>query len=188
MAQTASQPLLSVAEYLRGEQLSELRHEYVAGQVYAMAGASDVHGLLAGNLFAALRPHLRGGPCQLFVADMKVRLQVAGEDIFYYPDLVLSCDSEDRERYWRSRPCLLVEVLSEASERIDRREKFLAYTTLPSLQEYLLIAQDRQEVTIYRRCADWHGEVLRQGELRLDCLGGLSLPLAVIYEEVVFPG
>lgn len=188
MAQTASQPLLSVAEYLRGEQLSELRHEYVAGQVYAMAGASDVHGLLAGNLFAALRPHLRGGPCQLFVADMKVRLQVAGEDIFYYPDLVLSCDSEDRERYWRSRPCLLVEVLSEASERIDRREKFLAYTTLPSLQEYLLIAQDRQEVTIYRRRADWHGEVLRQGELRLDCLGGLSLPLAVIYEEVVVPG
>ncbi|MHB1531617.1 Uma2 family endonuclease [Acidithiobacillus sp.] len=119
---------------------------------------------------------------------MKVRLQVAGEDIFYYPDLVLSCDSEDRERYWRSRPCLLVEVLSEASERIDRREKFLAYTTLPSLQEYLLIAQDRQEVTIYRRRADWHGEVLRQGELRLDYLGELSLPLAVIYEEVVFPG
>ncbi|MHB1531616.1 Uma2 family endonuclease [Acidithiobacillus sp.] len=85
MAQTASQPTLSVAEYLRGEQLSELRHEYVAGQVYAMAGASDVHGLLAGNLFAALRPHLRGGPCQLFCGRYEGAAAGGGRGYFLLP-------------------------------------------------------------------------------------------------------
>jgi Uma2 family endonuclease len=84
------------------------------------------------------------------MADMKVYLKIAGEDVFYYPDLLVSCDPEDNEKYYRTRPCLIVEVLSPTTERIDRREKFMAYTSLPSLQEYILIAQDRQAV-IYMR-------------------------------------
>lgn len=86
---------LSVDDYLEGERQSEVRHEYIGGEVYGMVGASDRHNLIAGNLFAVLRPLVRGTPCQLFMADMKVHLSVAGEDAFYYPDLMLACDPTD---------------------------------------------------------------------------------------------
>ncbi|MFP4061725.1 MAG: Uma2 family endonuclease [Halochromatium sp.] len=176
-------PRLSVEAYLAGEEGSELRHEYIDGQLYAMTGASDRHGLIVSNLVAGLRPLIRGRGCQLFANDMKVRLRIAGQDIFYYPDLLLSCAADDREAYFRTKPCVIVEVLSESTERIDRREKFLAYTTLPSLQDYLLVSQTRREVWHYRRSQDWAAEVLSDGELRLDCLG-IGLPLDLIYEEI----
>jgi Uma2 family endonuclease len=146
---------VSAEDYLRGELHSEVRHEFIDGQIYAMVGASRRHGLIALNLASLLRPRLRGTPCQLFVADMKVRLRIAGEEVFYYPDLVLSCDPEDREDYFVSRPCLIIEVLSEATERIDRREKMLAYQTIPTFNEYLLVAQDLPRVEVYRRRNDW---------------------------------
>jgi len=161
---------ISVQEYLEGEQLTDIRHEYINGQVYAMGGASDRHGLIAGNLFMSLRPQAREKKCQLFIADMKVRLQIGGQDIFYYPDLLLSCDASDRETYFRQCPCLIVEVLSESTERIDRREKMLAYQTLPSLQEYVLVAQDEKRVEIYRRRNKWSPDRVNQGQFHLDCL------------------
>jgi len=175
---------ISVEDYLAGERDGEVRHEYVAGQVYAMTGASRRHGLINGALFAALRPGARQRNCQLFANDMKVYVHHAGDDAFYYPDLVLTCDADDQEDYHVQHPCLIVEVLSEGTERIDRREKLLAYTALPSLREYLLVAQHRRQVDIYRRTeTDWVHETHTEGSLRLDCLEQ-DLALDSIYEDV----
>lgn len=175
---------VTIPEFLEGEQLSELRHEYIGGQVYAKGGASDRHGLIAGNLFMSLGPRARQKKCQLFIADMKVRLKISGQDIFYYPDLLLSCDPSDRETYFRQSPCLIVEVLSESTERIDRREKMLAYQTLPSLQEYVLVAQDERRVEIYRRRNEWSPDVIIQGNFYLDCLE-LEIAVEDVYVDVL---
>ena len=174
---------ISVNEYLEGEQLTEIRHEYIDGQVYAMGGASDRHGLIVMSIALSFGKRAREKQCQLFIADMKVRLNISGQDIFYYPDLLLSCDPADRETYFRQAPCLIVEVLSESTERIDRREKMLAYQTLPSLQEYVLVAQDDRQVEIYRRRNEWRPEIVNEGLFRLDCLD-LSISIDDVYEDV----
>lgn len=176
-------PLLSVEDYLAGERVSEVRHEYVGGRVYAMVGASRRHALIVGNLHAWLHPEVRRHGCQVFVNDMKVRLTVAGEDIFYYPDLMVTCDPRDRETYYCTRPCLIVEVLSESTERIDRREKLLAYRSLEYLETYVLVAQDRREVEVRHRNDGWTGHRLVEGAVDLGC-GGLSIDLARVYEGV----
>lgn len=114
---------------------------------------------------------------------MKVFLKISGQDIFYYPDLLLSCDPTDRESYFRQAPCLIIEVLSESTERIDRREKMLAYQTLPSLLEYVLVAQDDRRVEIYRRRNEWRPEIINEGTFHLDCLD-LSVMIEDVYEDV----
>lgn len=177
---------LSVEDYLRGEEGGELRHEYIGGEVYAMVGTSDRHNLIAGNLFALLRPHVRGTPCRLFMSDMKVRLHVASDDAFYYPDLMLACDPDDNATYYRTHPRLIVEVLSESTERIDRREKLLAYTSIDSLQEYLLLSQNRAEAELHRRVDGWRAHIVTAGDVRLQCLD-LTVPLSTIYEDVPMP-
>ncbi|MBV5305686.1 MAG: Uma2 family endonuclease [Desulfobulbaceae bacterium] len=174
---------ISVTEYLEGEQLSEIRHEFIDGQVYAMGGASDRHGLIVMATVLALGKRSRERQCQLFIADMKVRLKISGQDIFYYPDLLLSCDPTDRESYFRQAPCMIIEVLSESTERIDRREKMLAYQALPSLQEYVLVAQDYRQVEIYRRRNEWQPEIVNEGPFHLDCLD-LIVAIDEVYEDV----
>lgn len=174
---------ISVPDYLNGEEHSEIRHEFIDGQVYAMGGASDRHGLISMALSLLLGPKAREKKCQLFIADMKVRLTIGGKDIFYYPDLLLSCDATDRERHYRQRPCLIIEVLSEATERIDRREKMLAYQTLPSLQEYVLVAQDYTQIEIYRRSTDWQPQIHTEGAFTLECLD-LSATVADVYQDL----
>ncbi|WPD21228.1 MAG: Uma2 family endonuclease [Candidatus Electrothrix scaldis] len=182
-AQTVQEGV-SIQDYLAGEQQTEIRHEYINGTTHAMGGASATHNLISGNVFAVLHAAARNSSRQVFMADMKVYLQIAEEDIFYYPDLLVSCDPEDREEYYRTRPCLIVEVLSPSTERIDRREKFMAYTSLPSLQEYILIAQDRQAVTVFRRKNKWKPELFQSGEeFFSDCLE-CTLPLAEVYNGV----
>ncbi len=175
---------LSVEEYLAGEQRTEIRHEYINGRIHAMGGASAAHNLISGNLFILLRTAARSTPCQVFIADMKILLSIAGEDIFYYPDVLVSCDPDDREPYYRRNPCLIVEVLSPATERIDRREKFLAYTTLESLREYILVSQEHQAVTVFRSKNNWKPEIYGvEDTLSLDCLD-CALSLEEIYEEI----
>lgn len=174
---------LTVEEYLASERASEVRHEYVGGRRYAMVGASDRHNLITGNLFALLRAHTRGTPCQLFVSDLKLRLTRGAVEIFYYPDLMLCCDPEDRDAYYRRRPCLLVEVLSESTSLTDRREKLLAYTGIETLQAYLLVSQDRPEVTLHRHGDGWRERVVTEGDVPIDCLD-VRVPVHAIYEEV----
>jgi Uma2 family endonuclease len=151
--------LISIAEYLDGEQRSDIRHEYLAGRVYAMVGAGEKHNLIAGNLFFHLRAAARGKECGVFISDMKVR--VAQNDAFYYPDVMVTCDAQDTEPLHKHTPCLIVEVLSPATESIDRREKLTAYRMLPSLRYYLLASQNQRRVEIYRRDGDgkWHFEI-----------------------------
>lgn len=181
--------LLTVAEYLEGEQHSDVRHEYIGGLVYAMAGTSDEHSFIVGNLHAALHTHLRGKSCRLFMLEAKVRLQAADDDIFYYPDLMVACDPRDKDRFFKRFPRVLIEVLSESTERIDRREKFLSYTQIETLEEYILVAQDKMEVTLYRRVNQWHPEILKTGAQSLLLASiDFSIPLAAIYEGVNFAG
>ena len=177
--------LLSVEEYIEGEQHSEVRHEFIGGLVYAMAGASDEHNAICLNLASALLAHLRGKSCRVFMVDSKVRLLADADDIFYYPDLMVACDPRDKDRFFKRFPRVLVEVLSESTERIDRREKFLSYTQIETLEEYILVAQDKMEVTLYRRSNQWHPEILKTAAQSLPLASiDFSIPLTSIYEGV----
>lgn len=173
---------ISEEEYLQGEEVSARRHEYLDGLVYAMAGASDKHNLVAGDAFSLFNAQLPAD-CEVFMADMKVRIQLQRKAIFYYPDVVVSCAADDRARYFRAKPCLIIEVLSRATARQDRGEKFWNYQQIPSLQEYLLLAQDVQEATLFRRAAGWQPEAYREGNIPLASVG-LDIPLAALYRRV----
>lgn len=183
------QAFLPVADYLDGEQHSPIRHEYLGGQIFAMTGGSEAHNRIALNLASLLRFHLRGSGCKTFIADMKVKIETTQQtgDIFYYPDVLVTCDAQDTEKFYKTRPCLVVEVLSPSTENLDRREKRLNYQTLPSLQEYLLVSQDEPTVELYRPNAagNWVRTVLEKDDrLSLDAVE-LTLPVSEIYDEVL---
>ena len=174
----------SVEDYLLFEETSEIKHEYINGEIYAMAGASARHNRITLNMAGPLLNHLRGSPCEVFVADVKLYLRELKQDIFYYPDLMVCCDPNDRDPYYRTRPCLIVEVLSSGTARIDQREKLFSYVRLDSLQGYLLLKQDQISATLYRREGhDWQrmGWTEPQAELLLPC-ADLTLRLADLYE------
>ncbi len=182
MALAQIRETLSVADYLDGEEIAAERHEYLAGEVHAMSGASARHNLICGNLFAALQRHLAGGPCRVFMADLKVRLSVNEEDFFYYPDIMVACNPADQASHFRTQPSVLEEVMSPSTERIDRREKLFAYRTLDSLREYVLIGQDNPEVVAYVRTENQWSTQRPQpdGVLTLPSLE-FSLPVAELY-------
>ncbi len=175
---------LSVEEYLAGEEQSEVRHEFIAGAVYAMSGASEPHNIIALNIASALRAQLRGRRCRAFMADMKLRLRILEDDVFYYPDVMVACDPTDRASHYKERPTILFEVLSDTTAHIDRREKFFSYRSIPTLENYVLVEQEQRLVTILRRRLDWAPERLREPDdiLRLDGIE-CALTLADIYEE-----
>lgn len=176
---------LSVEEYLAGERDGEVRHEYVAGQAYAMAGASARHNRIAGNIFTRLSARLDGADCEPFISDMKVRV---APDLFYYPDVVVACDPPGADPYFRAEPRLVVEVLSPSTERADRHEKLAAYRNCPSVQEYALVSQERMAVELHRRAADgWHAEVITRPDDPCAFRSvGLTLTLAEVYRNVRF--
>ncbi|RAM49100.1 MAG: Uma2 family endonuclease [Hapalosiphonaceae cyanobacterium JJU2] len=180
---------LSIEEYFQLEQSSEVRHEYLGGQIFAMSGGSKEHNTITLNIASRLRSHLRGGSCSVFMAEMKVRIELADQNnnIFYYPDVVVSCNSQDQDRYFLNYPCLVIEVLSPSTEVTDRREKLVNYQKLDSLREYVLVSQDDMKVEVYRKNAqgNWLLEILgKDNELSLDSVG-LSLTMAEIYEDVL---
>ncbi len=184
----AYQPRFTAADYLEGEMHGTVRHEFVDGEVYAMAGAGEAHNLIAGNVFARLRSAVRGGACRVFISDMK--LHVAAWNAFYYPDVMVVCNTTDNHTHYKESPSVIVEVLSDSTAGIDRREKLLAYRTLASLREYVLIAQDQRQVDVYRRTADgtWLQESLGGDDadrLQLESVV-LEMSMAEIYEDVVF--
>ena len=178
---------LSVAEYLEAEKDSPVRHEYVDGRVFAMAGASDRHNRIAGNFYNRLDDHLGDGPCEPFISDMKVWVS---ERVYYYPDVVVACDGPGADEYYRKSPRLIVEVSSPGTERIDRSEKLLAYKQVKSLKEYVIASQDRVRVEVFRRGRGdrWSWELLTEltEELRLESVG-LTLTVADVYRRVKFP-
>jgi Uma2 family endonuclease len=176
--------VISEEEYLTGEQESTIRHEYVNGQVYAMAEASDKHNLIAVNMSSLLNTQLPDH-CEVFIADMKVRIQTKQDIIFYYPDVMVSCAEDDQATYYREGPCLIIEVLSQSTERQDRFEKFWTYQQIPTLQDYLLLAQDRQHATLFRRSNEWQPEAYREGTFHLTSVN-LDISLDALYRRVRF--
>lgn len=184
-----STALISVLDYLDGEKTSPIRHEYLGGQIFAMSGGSEEHNRIALNIASVLKFRLRGSGCKTFMSDMKVNMPIARNtaDLFYYPDVMVTCDSQDTERYYKTRPCLIVEVLSPSTESLDRREKRLNYQSLPSLQEYVIVSQTEMKVEVYRLNANetWSLEILEAEDILTLNSVSLSLTMAEIYDEVL---
>jgi Uma2 family endonuclease len=178
---------LTVEEYLEAEKDSPVRHEFVDGQIYAMAGPSDRHNRIAGNFYNRLDDHLGDGPCEPFISDMKVWVS---DTVFYYPDVVVACDGPGVDAYYRKQPRLIIEVSSPGTERIDRSEKLLAYKLVKSLKEYVIVSQDRVHIEVFRRGRGdrWSWQVLTEldDELRLESVG-LTLTVAQAYRRVKLP-
>ena len=142
--------LLTPEEYLQLEAASDIKHEYLDGEIYAMAGATDTHVTIAGNIFALLLAHLRGSDCRVYISDMKVSIEAKNR--FFYPDVMVTCDTQDRENStYKQFPRLIIEVLSDSTEAFDRGDKFADYQSLPSLQEYVLINTRKARIECFRR-------------------------------------
>lgn len=188
MALALKKAALSPADYLAGEAEARVKHEYVDGQVFAMAGASERHNRIAMNIAFHLRSAARGTPCGVFMADMKLRITTV--NAFYYPDVMLTCNEADRDPIQKNAPCIVAEVLGPSTSTTDRREKALAYRQIPTLKAYILAEQDRRAADYFIR--DETGE-WQQGTLgEMDILGvncgtiKIGLALDDIYEDVDF--
>lgn len=173
---------MTVEEYLAGEPLAPTRREYVAGDVYALAGGSVDHNQLKHNLERALGNQLEDRPCRVASADQLLR---AADDRYYYPDVVVSCDPSDSQPLYQDQPRLVAEVTSESTRRVDHTEKRAAYLLIPSLVAYVLVEQHLMHVSVHRRDGDrWLIETLTEPDdlVRLDSLG-FELSLARLYRR-----
>jgi Uma2 family endonuclease len=191
MSQVQKIQRLSVTEYCTLERETDVRHEYIDGELIAMGGASRVHNTIAFNLVAAIRPHLRGTSCRIGGGDMKVFIKALNRG--YYPDLVVSCNDPANEanktdEYTETRPLLVIKVLSPSTTVTDRTEKRLNYQRLDSLQEYVLVAQHKSSVEVYRRQPDgWlYIQYSAGDDIELASID-LSLPVSIIYEDIEVP-
>lgn len=178
---------ITEAEYLAGEPLATVRHEYVDGKVYAMAGTSRRHNDIAINIIAMLRPLTRNTPCKVNASDVKVRADKS--KAYYYPDVVVGCEADDTNPYYLEKPCLIAEITSKSTEWKDYFEKALAYQKIPSLQAYWIISPDQPQVVVFYRDTENDWEVTRYADLEqtvpLPCLEA-PLTLADIYAGVDF--
>lgn len=166
--------------YLQGELLSDIKHELIDGEVYAMTGASKNHDRIAGNIHTQLNLFLQKSPCEPFTGDVKVKV---GRN-FFYPDVMVVCGDQTDNEYYSESPILLVEVLSKSTRRTDETIKRLAYQSIPSLQEYLLIEQDFVDVEVCRRGNGWLPDHYFLGDkFALDSIG-ISLSVEDIYRRV----
>jgi Uma2 family endonuclease len=166
MAQTAEKLLFTREEYLEWEALQPDKHEYVAGEVFAMAGVRQIHSIFSGNIFAELHQQLKGKPCRPHAADMK--LMVDAVDAFFYPDIMVSCDERDTKAdLYLEHPSLIVEVLSDSTSSYDMGLKFEFYRNIEELKEYALVDPERQKIWLYRKnsAAEW---VLHDFQKRAD--------------------
>ena len=185
MAQAAQMPTFSAEDYLTWESAQSERHEYLDGEVYAMAGAEDRHVMVAGNLYIALRQHLAGSPCRTYMSDM--RLHVASANSYFYPDVLVTCSALDLANAMvKSEPRLIAEVLSPSTAAYDRGVKFSHYRSLPSLEEYLLVDLDTRNVDCYRKGADglWVLHPFARGQAVTLSSVALEVSAAQLFAEV----
>lgn len=181
MSSTAMNRQLTEQAYLEGEVLAQIKHEYIEGTAYAMAGASKNHNLISGNIFAEFRQQLKGKTCSPFIADMKVKV---GANI-YYPDVMVVCEADDADTdLVLHAPTIIVEVLSSGTRKYDMTAKKIAYLNVPSLQEYLLIEQDRCEIEVFRRSENWASTYYVLGDvINFDSVG-VSVSVEEIYDRI----
>ncbi|MEQ9550535.1 MAG: Uma2 family endonuclease [Coleofasciculus sp. G3-WIS-01] len=180
-------PKMSFEDYLEWESQQEIRYEYVKGEAFAMTGGTIPHNDIALNLYTALRPHLRSRGCRVNVSDVKV--QVSPKSIYYYPDVIVSCDPEDlNARKFIQNPKLIVEVLSPGTSAKDRGEKFTYYLTIPSLQEYILIDSGTISVERYSRGEGrmWLYYPYQAGDTITLPSIEFEFPIELLYEGIVF--
>ena len=153
MPTAAEKNNISPQEYLENEKTAEFKHEYLNGELWLMAGASDNHVTIAGNLFFQLKQQLKSSSCRSYISDMKVKVEAV--NAFFYPDVFVTCDSADKEQvYYKESPVFITEVLSPSTEAYDRGDKFKYYQQLPSLQEYWLIDAQKMSVDCFTRQKD----------------------------------
>ena len=180
---------LTVEQYLESEADVAVRREYVDGQVFAMTDATRRHNIIVGNIYSAIRAHLKGSRCQAYIEAVKARIEAA--NCFYYPDVMVSCDAYDSKSVYSDSPVLVVEVLSPSTAATDRREKRVNYMKIKTLKELVFVHQSKQRVELQRRNLDGDWDVIRllaHDELVLESLpnGTLAIPLSAIYEVVSF--
>lgn len=186
MIASPGQPYLTFNQYLQMEVQSNIKHEYIDGQTFAMAGASDAHVTIALNLATDLRSHVRGSGCRVYISDMKARIESLNR--FYYPDIMVTCEERDQETpTYKSFPTLIVEVLSDSTEAFDRGDKFADYQEIISLREYVLISTKRKRVDCFRRGEQglWVLQSYRPEQIsfRFDSIG-FEGTIAGLYEDV----
>ncbi|PCH94764.1 MAG: hypothetical protein COB83_10695 [Gammaproteobacteria bacterium] len=172
---------ITAEEYLNGELINEVKHEYVGGQAYAMAGASKNHERISGNIFAEFRNHLKNSSCEPFGADVKIKTPSGS---FRYPDCMVVCDDDSESEYYTKSPTIIVEVLSRTTRKIDERTKLIEYINIPTLQEYVIIEQDVVDVTVYRKSDDWHSKHYFLGEAIYFKSIDLTVSVKEIYHRV----
>lgn len=181
-------PSLSPAEYLEWEEKSETKHEYIDGEIFAMAGSSGKHAVIVKNFILTVGPHLRGTGCDLYPQDVKAK--ISHRSRFYYPDLMVTCDDRDKpddyvKRYYK----MIVEVLSDSTESFDRGDKFADYRRSESLEEYVLVSQHRMNVEVYRKnvAGRWELQAYERGD-RVELVSlGLEFAIEDLYEDVTLP-
>ena len=172
--------------YLALENKSDVKHEFVSGYVYAMVGSSRAHNLIALALASIIRTHLAGSGSRVYISDMKVYAKTREDEVFYYPDVMVSCDDQPPSEYFEDKPKLIVEILSDSTESKDRLEKLNIYTKIESLQEYILVSQKKAQVDVYQKIEDaWMlSSYLDDETISLSSIG-LSLPVKAIYADVL---
>jgi Uma2 family endonuclease len=173
---------ITIDDYLRLEAAAvDVKHEYVAGDVYAMTGGTRRHNYIAGNIFTRLRLAARGGPCRVYMSDVKLR---AARDVVYYPDVMVACGPEGTDPLVEDAPCVVVEVLSPTTQATDRREKAMVYKQLAGLRAYVIVEQERRRVQRHWRDDEgawWHEDVADTGRVAFPC-PAVELTLDEIYE------
>lgn len=180
MATAARASVISEENYLEGEKISNIKHEYIDGYVYAMSGASNNHNLITMNVSVAFANHLKKSPCRPYASDMKVKVGSK----YFYPDVLVDCSTLMGDSYYTEQPTILVEVLSKSTRRTDETIKRMSYMQIPSLQEYVLIEQDIVDVEVIRRATGWLSEHYFLGdELTLSSIN-LTLSVEDIYDRV----
>ena len=185
MGHAAANTPMTAQAFLAWDANEPLRHEFVRGDVFAMAGSEERHVMVTGNVYVALRAHLRGTSCRTFITNMKLRVEAA--DCYFYPDVMVTCSSVDAaDPLIKREPVLVVEVLSPSTAAYDRGDKFAAYRLLPSLREMLLVDPDSRRCDLYRKGADglWVLHPFEPGQaLRLQSVG-LDLVAEALWDEV----
>jgi Uma2 family endonuclease len=180
--------LISVEEYLTGEEISSVKHEYRGGYVYAMTGAKSLHNEIATNITITVGARLRGKRCRPYNSDMKVRVPPPPYERFFYPDASVTCNPVKPDAAYLSDPVVLFEVLSKGTRRIDEGEKLDGYLTIPSLRIYALVEQESALVTVFRRQGDKFEREVHDGMSATIQLPEIDteLPLAEIYDRIQF--
>ncbi|MBC7681407.1 MAG: Uma2 family endonuclease [Ferruginibacter sp.] len=178
-------PVFTAADFLAWEHAQTERHEFVDGEVFAMAGAEDRHVTVAGNLYIALRQHLSGSPCRTYMSDMRVH--VAAASSYFYPDVVVTCSPADQASPTvKTEPKLIIEVLSPSTASYDMGHKFNQYRLLDSLQEYVMVDIEARTTYGYRKGPDglWVLHPFANDEaVTLACVA-LEIPAAKLFDEV----